>query len=253
MKQVLLVLLFLHLLSACGEGNVPANENPSEDSPSQTTDLNSDTSTALANEFCTAQTRLQMVSTALLSAYSVKGNGSDLNYCGGEIILTEDDPDFAIDINDYCFNFRDQPLTLNGKITGAIESGANFTSEIHELALTGEGVDTSLTGRTWDGRADDMFISITVSDNLSGEEIVLEDVSIKKGELDFGYITFADQERIEFKFIEHFNADLTQGQLFFYGTGEELIILTADNGVITVVHKQSKTDPGTLLESTCSS
>jgi hypothetical protein len=252
MKQVLPVVLLLLLLSACGEGNAPADENANGDPTSENTDLNTDTSSALANEFCTAQTRLQMVSTGLLSAYSVKGNGSDLNYCGGEIILTEDDPDFAIAINDYCFNFRDQPLTLNGNITGAIESGANFTSEIHELALTGEGVDVSLSGRTWDGRADDMFISITVSDNLSGEDIALEDVSIKKGELDFGYITFGDQGRIEFKFIEHFNADLTQGQLFFYGAGEELVILTADNGTITVVHKQSKTDPGTLLESSCS-
>jgi hypothetical protein len=253
MKRVLLALVLMQFITACGESNLPAEDNAANEPTHQNADLDNDTSTALANGFCSAQTQLQIVSTGLLSAYSVKGNGSDLNYCGGEILLTEDDPDFAIDINDYCFNFRNQPLTLNGDIIGAIESGANFTSEIQTLSVEGEAVDLSISGRTWDGRADDMFISITVSDNLTGEQITLEEVSIKKGELDFGYVTFSDLGRFEFKFIEHFNADLTQGQLFLYGTGEELVILTAENGEITVVYKQSKADPGTLLDSNCSS
>ena len=192
-----------------------------------------------------------MVSTGLLSAYSVKGNGSDLNYCGGEIILTEDNPDFDIAINDYCFNFRDVPLTLNGNIAGSIESGANFTSEIPEITIVGEEVDLSVSGRTWDGRADDMFINVEVTDNFSGKDIILEDVSIKKGELDFGYVTFSGLDRFEFKFIEHFNSELSQGQLFFYGNNEELVIITADNGAITVVYKESKLDPGTLIEANC--
>ena len=253
MRRVLLDLVLMHFITACGEGNMPADDdNPANESSNQNADLHTDTSTALANGFCSAQTPLQIVSTGLLSAYSVKGNGSDLNYCGGNIMLTEDDPDFAITLDNYCFNFRNQQLTLNGDIIGTIESGANFTSEIQTLSVMGEAVDLSISGRSWDGRADDMFISITVNDNLTDEEIILEDVSIKKGELDFGYVTFSDLGRFEFKFIEHFNAELTQGQLFLYGAGEELIILTADNGTISAVYKQSKTDPGTPLDTNCS-
>ncbi|MCG6970923.1 MAG: hypothetical protein LJE85_14240 [Gammaproteobacteria bacterium] len=255
MKHILLVLLgilVMHLITGCGEGNAPVDDNATNEPTNQNADLNTDTSTALVNGFCAAQTQLQIVSTGLLSAYSVKGNGSDLNYCGGEIILTEDNPDFAISINDYCFNFRNQQLTLNGDIIGAIESGANFTSQIQALSVVGDAVDLSISGRTWDGRADDMFISITVHDNLADEALILEDVSIKKGELDFGYVTFSDLGRFEFKFIEHFNAELTQGQLFLYGKGEELVIVTADNGAISVVYKESKADPGTPLDSNCS-
>lgn len=251
MKKVLIIIMLMQFVWACGDSNSPSEENATENSTNQNTDLNTDTSTLIANGFCSAQTQLQMVSTGLLSAYSVKGNGSDLNYCGGEISLSEDDPNFEIAINDYCFNFRDQQLTLNGNIIGAIESGANFTSKIPQLTITGEAVDLSISGETWDGRADDMFISIAVTDNISGETIALDEVSIKKGELDFGFITLADLGRFEFKFIEHFNAELTQGQLFFYGADEELVIITADNGTITVVYKASKLDPGTLLDSSC--
>ena len=32
---------------------------------------------------------------------------------------------------------------------------------------------------------------------------------------------------------------------------EELVIITADNGAITVVYKESKLDPGTLIEANC--
>ena len=170
MKHILLVLLgilVMHLITGCGDGNAPVDDNATNEPTNQNADLNTDTSTALVNGFCAAQTQLQIVSTGLLSAYSVKGNGSDLNYCGGEIILTEDNPDFAISINDYCFNFRNQQLTLNGDIIGAIESGANFTSQIQALSVVGDAVDLSISGRTWDGRADDMFISITVHDNLA--------------------------------------------------------------------------------------
>ena len=252
MKKVLIIFLLIQFILACGESNSPGDENSVNETPSQNTDRNIDTATALANDFCAAQSQLQMVSAGLLSAYSVKGNGSDLNYCGGELILAENNPNFDISINEYCFNFRGQLLTLNGNIVGVIESGANFTSEIPEITLKGEEVDLFISGNTWDGRADDMFISVVVTDNISAEEIILEDVSIKKGELDFGYITFSDLNRFEFKFIEHFNAELTQGQLFFYGADEELVIITADNGTITVVHKDSKLDPGTLLDSNCS-
>ena len=251
MKKVLLIVLFIQFLWACGENYTPAEENPTNDQVKQDTDLNIETSPSLANSFCAAQTHLQMVSTGMLSAYSVKGNGSDLNYCGGDITLVEDGPNFDIAINDYCFTFRNQQLILNGDITGAIESGANFTSEFPEITLVGQGVDLTISGSTWDGRADDMFISVAIADNISGEEIALEDVSIKKGELDFGYITFSDWEHIKFQFIEHFNADLTQGQLFFYGNDDEQVIITADNGAITVVYKESKLDSGTLLEANC--
>jgi len=249
MKKAALVFLFVPFIWACGDGSLVGNSN--EDQIKQNADLNSENSSALASDFCSAQTDLQMVATGLLSAYSVKGNGSDLNYCGGEINLTEDDPNFNISINEYCFNFRGQQLILNGEINGAIESGANFTSVIPEITVVGEAVDLSISGSTKDGRADDMFINVVVSDNVSAEEIALEEVSIKKGELDFGYITFADLGRFKFKFIEHFNAELTQGQLFFYGNNEELVIITADNGTITVVYKESKLDPGTLVDANC--
>jgi hypothetical protein len=251
MKKLLIALLLAQLVWGCGESNTPGNENITNEPFDKNPDFNSDTSTALANSFCEAQTHLQILSTGLLSAYSVKGNGSDLNYCGGEINLAEDDPNFEITINDYCVGFRDSQITLNGEIFGTIESGANFTSEVPELTLVGEGVDLSISGQTWDGRADDMFIDLTIVDNISGEIITLDDVSIKKGELDFGYMTFSDLGRFEFKFIEHFNAELTQGQLFFHGDGEKLVIISADNGSITVVYKASKSDPGTLLESNC--
>ena len=251
MKKVSVLLLLLFVFSACGDGGTVPDKSSTVEQQNQTSDLNTENSSALANNFCSAQTRLQMVATGLLSAYSVKSNGSDLNYCGGEIILGEDNPDFDISINEYCYIFRDQQLTLNGKIIGAVESGANFTSEIPEITLVGDNVDLTLSGRTWDGRADDMFISLVIADNISGEDIVLDEVSIKKGELDFGYITFSDLDRIKFKFIEHFNAELTQGQLFFYGNDDELVIITADNGTITVVYKESKLDPGTLLEANC--
>lgn len=251
MKKVLIIIMLMQFVWACGDSNTPAEENSTNTSTDQNGDLNTDTSTLVANGYCSAQTRLQMLSTGLLSAYSVKGNGSDLNYCGGDILLTEDDPNFEITINNYCFNFRDQQLTLNGNIIGAIESGANFTSEIPQLTITGEAVDLTISGETWDGRADDMFISITVTDNISGETITLDEVSIKKGELDFGFITLSDLGRFKFKFIEHFNAELTKGQLFFYGADEQLIIITAENGTMTVVYKESKLDPGTLLDENC--
>ena len=53
--------------------------------------------------------------------------------------------------------------------------------------------------------------------------------------------------------IDHFNADLTDGMLFIYGIGEELLILTAEMGIVTVVYKQDRHDPGVLVESSCSS
>lgn len=251
MKKPLIIVLLLQFLWACGGSNTPAGDNTLNTSENQATALSTDSSTALANAFCAAQTRLQMVSTSLLSAYSAKGNGSDLNYCGGESALTEDKPNFQIALKDYCVNFRGQQLILNGDIFGATESGSNFTSDISDLALTGKGVDLTINGKSTAGRADDMFITSVVTDNKAGEDIGLENISLKKGEFDFGYFTLPDVGRHEFKFIDYFNAELTQGQLFIYGEGEQLLIISADNGAITAVYKETKLDPGTLLNTSC--
>jgi hypothetical protein len=278
MKKFAIALVSLPLLWSCGggggddplvtrenidDGSNPLVEQDSGQTPGQTdegtggTDESGGATNAqspLASAFCASQTDLQVLSTSFLSAYAVQGNGSDLNYCGGEVLLEENGLEFSISLNDYCVDFRGQQLTVNGDITGAVESGANFTSEIPELTIIGEGVDLEVSGRTWDGRADDMFISLTLINHITGTELILEDISIKKGELDFGYLTFTDLGRFEFKFIEHFNPELTQGQLFIYGNrgidGEKLI-LTAENGDITVVYVPVKNDPGDLVDANC--
>jgi hypothetical protein len=251
MKKMAIIFLLLQIMWACDGGNTPSSENPLDDSPNPVASLSVDGSTALANGFCATQTRLQIVGSALLSAYSAKDNGSDLNYCGGENMLSGDKNNFAITVKDYCFVFRDRQLILNGDIAGATESGANFVSEITNLDIVGDSVDLTTRGKTTAGRADDMFISTLISDNSSGEDISLEDVSLKKGELDFGYLTLPDLGRFEFKFIEHFNAELTRGQLYIYGIGDQLLIITAADGAITAVYKASKLDTGTSLNTTC--
>lgn len=251
MKIILIVYLLLQFMWACGGSAPDTPEKSINEPPNEVTNINVETSTTLANSFCAAQTRLQMVASALLSAYSPKGNGSDLNYCGGENILSENKTNFDITIKDYCFNFRDQELILNGGITGATESGANFTSEIANLDITGDAVDLTITGNTTAGRADDMFFSALITDNVSGDDITLENVSLKKGELDFGYLTLPRLDKLEFKFIEYFNVELTQGQLYIYGTGDQLLIITAANGTITAAYHASKLDPGIPLDTTC--
>jgi len=251
MKKLPVIVVLTQFLWACGGSNTPTDMKALNVANDQAVPLSINSSIALANGFCAVQTRLQMLSTSLLSAYSAKGNGSDLNYCGGESVLSENKPNFEITLNNYCVNFRGKHLTLNGKIFGATESGANFTSEIPDLALTGDGVDLTINGKTTAGRADDMFISSVVTDNIAGEDIGLENVSLKKGEFDFGYLTLPNLDRHEFKFITYFNAELTQGQLFIYGTGEQLLIISAENGAITAVYKETKLDPGTPLNTNC--
>ena len=94
-----------------------------------------------------------------------------------------------------------------------------------------------------------MFLTLTITDNISAQQIVLEEVNIKKGEIDFGFFRFGDVGPYEFKFINHFNDDLTEGLLFIYGQGEELLILTAEDGGVSVVHKKDKRDPGEWVTS----
>lgn len=251
MKKITIVFSLLMFTWACGGNDNPAPEKSLNDSSNQISSLSIDSSTSLANDFCAAQTRLQIVASALLSAYSAKGNGSDLNYCGGENMLSENKTNFDITLKDYCVNFRGQPFFLNGSISGATESGANFQSEISNLYITGDATDLTVNGKTTAGRADDMFITTLITDNITNENITLENVSLKKGELDFGFLTLPDQEKFEFKFIEHFNAELTQGQLYIYGTGDQLLIITASSGTISAVYQASKFDSGTPLDTRC--
>lgn len=222
--------------------------------PNMSNTLGSNKASAAASGFCESQKQLQILSSSLLSAYSSKGNGADKNYCGGTANFTEDGMMFDIELTDYCTIARGQQVTINGLIKGETESGANFTSDINQLSIEGEGVNLSINGNTWDGRADDMFMNLDISDLLNEIEISLEGVNIKKGEFDLGYLNIPGVGTFYFKFITHFNADFTEGMLFIYGEGEQLIIISADSGTITVVYKEDKRDPGTLLTQTsCSS
>ena len=223
---------------------------PAAPVPNLSNTLSNTKASAAASGFCESQKQLQILSTSLLSAFSSKGNGTDKNYCGGTANFTEDGMMFDIELTDYCVNARGQQVTLDGLIKGEIESGANFTSDISEFSVVGEGVNLSLDGNTWDGRADDMFMNLNISDLLNNIEISLEGVNIKKGEFDLGYLNIPEVGTFYFKFITHFNADFTEGMLFIYGEGEQLTIISADNGTITVVYKENKQDPGTLLTQT---
>jgi hypothetical protein len=285
-KIVLVALLFLPLLWSCGDGSDmnqnPMNESPGlTDTPQDTTSdqpvdtvvpdlpdapappepnlsnaLSSSTASAVASGFCNSQKQLQILSTSLISAYSPKGNGPDIYYCGGTANFTEDGMLFDIELTDYCVNARDQQVMLNAMIQGEIESGANFTSNIDQLTIEGDGINLSLDGNTWDGRADDMFLNLNISDLINSIEIGLEGVNIKhnsktkNGEFDLGYLNLPGVGKFYFKFITHFNPEFTEGMLFIYGEGEQLIIISADNGNITVVYKVDRHDPGTLLTQT---
>ena len=223
---------------------------PAAPVPNLSNTLSNTKASAAASGFCESQKQLQILSTSLLSAFSSKGNGTDKNYCGGTANFTEDGMMFDIELTDYCVNARGQQVTVDGLIKGEIESGANFTSDINQLSVVGEGVNLSLDGSTWDGRADDMFMNLNISDLLNNIEFSLEGVNIKKGEFDLGYLNIPEVGTFYFKFITHFNADYTEGMLFIYGEGEQLTIISADNGTITVVYKENKQDPGTLLTQT---
>ena len=259
MKKLFTLLLILPFAWSCGNNNMATDEMATEEEtiitgPDQPLeippgDLNADSNVAIASNFCSNESKLKMLSTSLLSAYAVKGNGSDLNYCGGTSELSDNGNEFGITLTDYCVDFRGQQLIMNGTIDGVVDSGANFFSSIiPDLTISGDNVDLSISGSTKYGRADDMFLNIAVTDNTSGKQLVLQEVNIKKGEFDLGFFSFGDVGPYEFKFINHFNADLTEGMLFIYGMGEELLILTAENGIVTVVFKQDKRDPGTLLD-----
>ena len=229
---------------------------PEPPDPNLSNALGSDRAAAAASGFCESQKQLQILSTSIIRAYSSKGNGNDNYYCGGTANFTEDGMMFDIELVDYCANARDQQVTINAIIQGETESGANFTSDIEQLVIEGDGVNLSVDGNTWDGRADDMFMNLNISDLVNNIEIALEGVNIKhnsktkNGEFDLGYLNIPDVGKFYFKFITHFNAEFTEGMLFIYGEGEQLIIISADNGTITVVYKEDKRDPGTLLTQT---
>ena len=141
-------------------------------------------------------------------------------------------------------------------INGEVDSGANFFSEIEALSIEGDSINLSLDGKTRYGRVDDMWMYLNISDLVNNIEIGLEKTNIKhnsktqNGEFDLGFLVIPDVGKFYFKFINHFNPELTEGMLFIYGEGEQLIIISADNGTITVVYKEDKRDPGTLLTQT---
>lgn len=261
MKKLSILLISLFLVYACGNNNAE-DENNMSGSGIETTsgtpvdtvapgDLNAQMNVAIADGFCANETNFKLLSTSLLSAFSPAGNHPDINYCGGTAELVQiDDLNFDIHLTDYCVNFRGQQVFLNGMIDAQVESGANFVSSvISDLTITGEGVDMSFSGSTWDGRANDMFLDLTITDHTTGNSIDLDETNIKKGEFDLGLFSFDDVGPYEFKFINHFNPELTEGMLFIYGIGEELLILTAEEGIVTVVYKQDRHDPGTWVES----
>jgi hypothetical protein len=275
MKKIFLLALALPIICSCGNGSTTVGQDPVNNGdpgvldtpqdpvvvpelpdapappePNLSDTLNSAKASAAASGFCDSQKQLRILSTSLLSAYASKGNGADTNYCGGSAEFTQNGPQFGIALADYCVNARGQQVTLNGIINGVTESGANFTSDIVELTIEGAGVNMSLDGDTYAGRADDMFMNLNISDLVNAIETGLEGVNIKKGEFDLGYLVLPNVGRFYFKFITHFNGDWTEGMLFIYGEGEQVIIVSADNGTLTVVYKETRHDAGTLLTQT---
>ena len=263
MKKLSILLMSLLLVYACGNSSEDPNNmqtlgaNTTTGTPVDNvppSELNAETNLLIADNFCANETKFKLLSTSLLSAYSAKGNGSDMNYCGGTSEFTENGDEFSIALTNYCVNFRGQQVLLNGSIDGITDSGANFFSSlIPDITITGENFDLSFSGNTWYGRADDMFMNLMITDHTTGNSINLEETNIKKGEFDLGFFSFHEVGPYESKFIKHFNAELTEGQLFIYGVGEELLILTAEEGIVTVVFKRDRHDPGVLVESSCSS
>ena len=263
MSRFIYTLMFTAFISACNDGgNQGNNQNTlgsNSTSPTTVTGTTIDPSTqamyaeqiTLANSYCVNQKKWQIISTSLLSAYSPKGNGSDLNYCGGENVYKVNGADFTLQLNDYCVNAGGKQVLLNGHITGSTDSGSNFISTIDSLNISGKGINLDITGNSRDGRADDNFVNLQVTDNSSNTGFLLDDVSIKKGEFDFGDMTFDGLIQTHFQFITHFNADNTEGLLYLYGQGDDKTIISADKGMITAVYTKDRHDTGTWLDLPC--
>jgi hypothetical protein len=274
MSRLIHALVLIPVITACGNSGTsnnttnPLDTGSSKSTTSDSTSTSADSPTpspnnpgadamyaeqiAQANGYCVNQKKLQIISTSLLSAYTPKGNRSDLNYCGGENVYNVDGANFTLQLNNYCVNARGQQVVLNGRISGQTDSGSNFFSTIIEdLTIAGEGIDLDITGSTRDGRADDNFVDLQVTDNNDGSQLSLNDTSIKKGEFDFGDVTFDGSSQIPFKFIDYFNPDNTTGLLFLYGQGEDFTVVSGDKGMITAVYKKDRHDPGTWLDLPC--
>jgi len=249
-QPIVISTIFL-ALSACGGGSGPGengNTNIQQlDSNLDLQDVN--LQTTIANAYCTNQKKLQLISESLLRAYSPKGNGADKANCGGENAYTDDGTNFTLDMKDYCIEKEGKQYLLNGSISGMTESGNNFTSTISNLSITGNGVNLSIDGDSYDGRADDNFVNLNVHDGALNYS--LDQSSVKKGEFDFGYLTFPTFASAPYQFITHFNADNTEGLLFIYGNADDKIIISGDQGMITAVYSANKQDPGTWLDLPC--
>jgi len=278
MKKILLSAVILPFLWSCGNGSSTMNDQnpmdggttqgpggtdvpvlqdaPAPPEPNLSYALSNSVAGAASSGFCDAQKQLQILSASLISAYSSRGNKSDPYYCGGTAVHTPNGDSFGIELTDYCANVRGQQVTLNGSITGQVDSGSNFFSDIQQLTIEGDGINLSLDGTTRYGRIDDMFMTLNISDLVNNIEVGLEEVNLKDnakthyGEFDLGYLNLPNVGKFYFKFITHFNAELTEGMLFIYGEADQVIIISADSGTITVVYKENKQDPGTLISQT---
>jgi len=250
LKKIFPLLLTLHLLWSCGDNNYPDISGTPKLSQNQQSSLTPASANNLANAFCASQNTLQIVATSFLSVYSVMGNGSDLNYCGGTLLLNKDGLNFDISMTDYCVNAAGQEVIINGGIDGMVETGGDFSSNIYGMRVVSDGIDLSVSGNTWNGRADEQFMRLNIIDNMTATKILIEEASLKNGEFDYGYITFPDLGRFEFRFIANFNADLSQGQVYIYADSGQAISITATNGGLAVIYNAAETDPGVTLNST---
>jgi len=243
-----------------GGTDVPILQDaPAPPEPNLSYALSNSVAGAASSGFCDVQKQLQILSASLISAYSSRGNSNkpDPYYCGvGTAVHIPDGDTFSIELTDYCANVRGQQVTLNGSITGRVDSGSNFFSDISQLTIEGDGINLSLDGTTRYGRIDDMFMTLNISDLVNNIEVGLEEVNLKDnaqthyGEFDLGYLILPNVGKFYFKFITHFNAELTEGMLFIYGEADQVVIISADSGTITVVYKENKQDPGTLITQT---
>ena len=263
LRKLIVFSIVFPLLSACGDGGgdptagdqVTTQQglnggNGSGGSTGVAT-IELSTATTIANAYCTNQRKLQLISASLLSAYSPKGNGTDTTKCGGENLYNDDGTNFSLQLNDYCIVNRGEKYTLNGSITGATESGSNFTSTIAGLSIQGKDVDLNISGDSYAGRADDNFVNLQILDNLTKAQYSIEKSSVKKGEFDFGDATFPQFASTHFQFITHFNEDNTEGLLYFYGSADDKIIISGDNGMITAIYSVDRHDSGTWLDLPC--
>jgi len=251
--QPIVISAIILALSACGGDNgtgESGNINIQQlDSNLDLQDVN--LQTTIANAYCTNQKKLQLISASLLSAYSPKGNGSDKANCGGENAYSDDGTNFSLNMTNYCIEKEGKQYLLNGSISGTTESGNNFTSTISNLSIAGNGVNLTLNGDSYAGRADDNFVNLNVHDTGLGLDYSIDQSSVKKGEFDFGYLTFPSFASAPYQFITHFNADNTAGLLFIYGNADDKIIISGDQGMITAVYSANKQDPGTWLDLPC--